>query len=47
MQVDDACIDSGTIHNFFHQRSIFLNYTKMNEEPVQGATGILEIVRKR
>ncbi len=46
MKVDDAYIDSGATHHFFHQRSIFLNYTKMNEEPVQGAMGITKIIGK-
>ncbi len=38
MKVDDQYIECGATHQFFHQRSIFLNYTKLNEKPVQGAT---------
>ncbi len=46
MKVDDAYMDSGATHNFFQQHSIFLNYTNMDEEPVQGATGITKTVGK-
>ncbi len=45
-KVDDVYIDSVATHYFFHQRSIFLNYTTVNEKPVQGAKGITKIVRK-
>ncbi len=31
----------------FYQRSFFLEYNKLNEEPVQGPTGITKIVVKR
>ncbi len=41
-----AYIDSGAIHHFFHNRSVFSSYTQTDEEPVKGVAGITKIVGK-
>jgi len=45
-KTSDAYIDSGATHHFFHRREIFENYTRINDEPVKGASGISKIVGK-
>ena len=43
-KVDDAYIESDATHLFLNKLSEFLNYNKVNKNPVLGATGIPKIV---
>jgi len=43
---DDAFIDSGATHHFFHDKSSFLTYDKMKYEPVKAASGTSKLVGK-
>ncbi len=42
----DACIDSGATYHFLHNRSVFLSYAQMDEEPAKRAAVITKIVSK-
>ena len=43
-KTDDALIDSGATHNFFHSVKYFKDYRRIKEEDVQSASGVSRIV---
>lgn len=44
---DDAYVDSGATHHFFHSRGVFLMYDPIGPESVQVAHGKTKIIGKR
>jgi len=43
---DDAYIDSGATHHFFHDKSSFLTYKKKISEPVKAASSTSRLIGK-